>query len=62
MIASDELLDALMKNCRKPGDLIGENGLLKQMSRLSLELARQAGITEQMGFPPQEKSRCRLTT
>ena len=55
MFATDELLDALMKNCKKPDDLIGENGLLKQMSRLSLERARQAGMTEQVGFPPREE-------
>jgi hypothetical protein len=32
MATADELFDALMKNCKKPGDLIGENGLLKRLS------------------------------
>lgn len=37
MATVDELFDALMKSCKKPGDLIGESGLLKQLSRNSLE-------------------------
>jgi hypothetical protein len=52
MTSTDELLDDLMKNCKKHGDLTGESGLLKQLSRLSLDHARQAGLTEHAGYPP----------
>jgi len=31
MATTDELLDNLMKDYKKPEDLIGENGLLKQL-------------------------------
>ena len=31
MATTDELLDVLMKDYKKPEDLIGENGLLKQL-------------------------------
>ena len=32
MATADELLDILMKDYKKPEDLIGENGLLKQLT------------------------------
>jgi hypothetical protein len=32
MATTDELLDALMKDYKKPEDLNGENGLLKQFT------------------------------
>jgi len=31
MATTDELLAALMRDCRKPENLIGENGLLKRL-------------------------------
>jgi putative transposase len=33
MATTDELLDNLMKDYKKPEDLIGENGLLKQLTK-----------------------------
>jgi len=33
MATTDELLDVLMKDYKKPEDLIGENGLLKQLTK-----------------------------
>lgn len=35
----DELLSILLANSRKPGDLIGENNLFKQLTRLLAEKA-----------------------
>ena len=32
-----ELLDELLKNCKSPEDLLGKNGLLKQLSKGLLE-------------------------
>jgi hypothetical protein len=57
MTTTDELLDDLMGNCKKSGDLMGESGLLKQLSRLSLDQARKAGLTEYAGYPPQWERR-----
>lgn len=37
MATTDELLDALMKDYKKPEDLIGENRLLKQLTKRLLE-------------------------
>jgi len=33
MATTDELLDVSMKDYKKPEDLIGENGLLKQLTK-----------------------------
>ena len=35
----DELLSSLLANYKKPEDLIGENGLLKQLTKLLVEKA-----------------------
>jgi hypothetical protein len=35
MATTDELLDALMESCKQHKNLIGENGLLKQLSGMS---------------------------
>lgn len=50
MATTDELLDALMKDYKKPEDLIGENGLLKQLTKKLLERAMQAELTEHLGY------------
>lgn len=33
MASTDQLLGVLMKNDKKPEDLIGKNGILKQMTK-----------------------------
>jgi len=39
-----------MKNYKKPEDLIGENGLLKQLTKALVERAMKAEMTEHLGF------------
>jgi len=50
MAKTDELLDILMKDYKKPEDLIGENGLLKQLTKRLLERAMQTELTEHLGY------------
>ena len=50
MASVDELLDALMKDCKKPEDIIGENGLLKHLTKRVLERAMQAEMTDHLGY------------
>ncbi len=50
MATTDELLDILMKDYKKPEDLIGENGLLKQLTKRLLERAMQTEMTEHLGY------------
>lgn len=49
MAITEDLLDQLIKDYKKPEDLIGENGLLKQLTKRLLEKAMQAEITEHLG-------------
>ena len=46
----NELIDNLLKNYKKPEDLIGENGLLKQLTKQLLERAMSAEMTEHVGY------------
>lgn len=50
MATQDELLDDLMKNYKKPEDLIGENGLLKQLTKALVERAMKAEMTAHLGY------------
>ncbi len=50
LATQDELLDDLMKNYKKPEDLIGENGLLKQLTKALVERAMKAEMTEHLGY------------
>jgi len=44
-----ELLDTLLSGYQKPEDLIGENGLLKQLTKALVERALEAEMTEHLG-------------
>lgn len=44
------LVDKLLADYKKPEDLIGENGLLKQLTKALLERAMQAELTEHLGY------------
>jgi putative transposase len=50
MATTDELLDDLMKNYKKPEDLIGEKGLLKQLTKALVERAMKAELTDHLGY------------
>lgn len=46
----DGLLDQLLKDYKKPEDILGEQGLLKQLSKAILERALGAELTEHLGY------------
>ena len=50
----EELLSGLLANYKKPEDLIGENGLLKQLTKLLVERALEAELTEHLGHERNE--------
>jgi putative transposase len=50
MTIPKDLLNALMKDYKNPEDLIGESGLLKQLTKQLLERAMQAEMTEHLGY------------
>src|SRR5260370_14776985 len=45
-----KLIDKLLADYKKPEDIIGENGLLKQLTKALLERAMQAELTEHLGY------------
>jgi hypothetical protein len=45
---SNDLIDALQVDYKKPEDLIGQNGLFKQLTKALVERARQAELTDRL--------------
>jgi len=50
----EELLASLLADYKKPEDLIGENGLLKQLTKRLVEKALAAELTEHLGHDRHE--------
>ena len=50
MEIKNELIDELIKGYQKPEDMIGENGLLKQLTKALLERAMSAELTHHLGY------------
>jgi putative transposase len=50
MTINHALLDQLLKDYEKPEDILGENGLLKQLTKAVLERAMQAELTHHLGY------------
>jgi len=49
-----KLAEGLMANDSKPEDLIGENGLLKQLTKMLVERALETEMTEHLGHDKNE--------
>jgi putative transposase len=56
MAIDNELIDKLLSDYEKPEDLIGENGLLKELTKRLLERAMSAELTEHVGYEKHEAS------
>jgi len=50
MAITDEVLNELFKDYQKPEDLLGQNGLLKQLQKRLLEKAMDAELTVHLGY------------
>src|ERR1700689_5062545 len=50
MAIDEKLIDQLLSNYKKPEDIIGENGLLKQLTKAILERALQSEMTDHLGY------------
>jgi putative transposase len=51
-----KLIDKLLADYKTPEDIIGENGLLKQLTKAVLERAMQAEITEHLGYEKHDQA------
>ncbi len=50
MTIDNKLIDSLIKDYQKPEDILGENGLLKQLTKAILERVMQAELTHHLGY------------
>jgi hypothetical protein len=50
MAIDPELIDKLLKDYQKPEQIIGEGGLLKQLTKALLERALEAELTTHLGI------------
>jgi putative transposase len=51
MTIRPELLDELLKDYQTPQDLLGENGIIKQLTKAMIERCLQAEMQEHLGYP-----------
>lgn len=56
MAITDEVLNELLKDYQKPEDLLGQNGLLKQLQKRLLEKAMGAELTVHLGYGKHDPS------
>ena len=50
MAIDNTLIDQLLKGYKRPEEIIGENGLLKQLTKAVLERALEAEMSEHLGY------------
>jgi len=50
MTRKEELIDALLKECNSPEDILGEGGLLKQLTKSLVERALEGEMTDHLGY------------
>ena len=55
MEISKEVLDELIRDYKNPEDLLGENGLLKQLTKALLERGMDAELTHELGFAKDDR-------
>jgi transposase-like protein len=52
----DALLDALLKDYTDPKDILGEHGLLRQLTKRLVERALEAELTAHLGYEPHARN------
>ena len=50
MASREEVLDELLKDYKTPEDLLGKNGIVKQLTKALIERALQAELTDHLGY------------
>lgn len=56
MPIDNKLIDNLLKDYKTPEEILGDNGLLKQLTKAVLERAMQAELTEHLGYEKHDAS------
>ena len=52
----EEILEELLKDCKSPEDLMGKNGLVKQLTKSLIEKALDGEITHHLGYPKNSRA------
>ena len=52
---SDELIDQLLSECPDPGELLGEKGLLHELTKRLLQRALAGEMTTHLGYEKHER-------
>lgn len=56
MPIDNKLIDNLLKDYKTPEEILGDNGLLKQLTKAVLERAMQAELTDHLGYEKHDSS------
>ena len=56
MAIREDILEELLKDCKKPEDLMGKNGLLKELTKRLIEKALQGELTHHLGYEKHGRS------
>jgi len=56
MTRKNELIDELLKECDNPEDILGKDGLLKQLTKIIVERALEGELTDHLGYPPHSQT------
>ena len=56
MPISDELIDQLLEGCSSPEEILGESGLLKQLTKKVAERALEAEMESHLGYSKHESA------
>ena len=51
----DTLIDELLEDVSDPKDILGKNGLLKQLTKRLVERTLEAELTDHLGYEPHEQ-------
>ena len=57
MAIDPELIDKLLADYKKPEQIIGKDGLLKQLTKALLERALQGELTDHLGYEKERPGR-----
>ena len=56
MTRKNELIDELLKECDNPEDILGKDGLLKQLTKIIVKRALEGELTDHLGYPPHSQT------
>jgi len=56
MTIKKELIQELVQECNSPEEILGKDGLLKQITKAVVEAALEGEMTDHLGYPPNSQT------